>query len=96
MWLSLEFHYDLEIPNDMANKVIVDDKMTEIFHAWDAKETSKASVVLYLSTLYKHTVKNTYLLIYSPGNCCKPTRSQVCLVLEIHFNKSALNIHWKD
>lgn len=41
MWLSLEFHYDLEIPNDMANKVIVDDKMTEIFHAWDAKETSK-------------------------------------------------------
>ena len=41
MWLSLEFHYDLEIPNDMANKVIVDDKMTEIFHVWDAKETSK-------------------------------------------------------
>lgn len=27
--------------NDMANKVIVDDKMTEIFHTWDAKETSK-------------------------------------------------------
>ena len=40
MWLSLEFHYDLEIPNDMANKVIVDDKMTEIFHG-NAKETSK-------------------------------------------------------
>ena len=41
MWLSLEFHYDFEIPNDMSNKVIVDDKMTEIFHVWDAKETSK-------------------------------------------------------
>lgn len=41
MLLSLEFHYVSETPNDMANEVIVDDKMTEIFHAWDAKETSK-------------------------------------------------------